>query len=125
MRFGQASCSACWRSFLDGPLLLDIQETLYKGKIRLFGKTKGSLTKVPIAKQLAKELVEWRKELDEKGKDTSPDAFMFPGRFDGPMDSSNFRHRVLRKLAEELDLPKLTFRSSAEPSRRWARPKGT
>jgi hypothetical protein len=25
------------------------------------------------------------------------------------MDSSNFRHRVLHKLAEELDLPKLTF----------------
>jgi hypothetical protein len=89
--------------------VLDIQETIYKGKIRPFGKTKGSLTKVPIAKQLAKELVEWRNELDEKGKDTSPDAFMFPGRFGGPMDSSNFRHRVLHKLAEELELPKLTF----------------
>jgi hypothetical protein len=26
-----------------------------------------------------------------------------------PMDSSNYRHRVLHKLAEELELPKLTF----------------
>jgi hypothetical protein len=34
---------------------------------------------------------------------------MFPGRFGGPMDSSNYRHRVLHKLAEELELPKLTF----------------
>jgi integrase len=98
-----------WRCFDENKCVLGIQETIYKGKIRPFGKTKGSLTKVPIAKQLAKELVEWRNELDEKGKDTSPDAFMFPGRFGGPMDSSNFRHRVLHKLAEELELPKLTF----------------
>lgn len=98
-----------WRCFDEVKCVLDIQETIYKGKIRPFGKTKGSLTKVPIAKQLAKELGEWRKELDEKGKDTSADAFMFPGRFGGPMDSSNFRHRVLHKLAEELELPKLTF----------------
>ena len=41
---------------------LDIQETIYKGKIRPFGKTKGSLTKVPIAKELAKELGEWREQ---------------------------------------------------------------
>lgn len=98
-----------WRCFDEIKCVLDIQETIYKGKVRPFGKTKGSLTKVPIAKQLAKELVEWRNQLDEKGKDTSPDAFMFPGRFGGPMDSSNFRHRVLHKLAEELELPKLTF----------------
>lgn len=98
-----------WRCFDDVKCVLDIQETIYKGKIRPFGKTKGSLTKVPIAKHLAKELVEWRKELKEKGRDISPNAFMFPGRFGGPMDSSNFRHRVLHKLPEELDLPKLTF----------------
>ena len=98
-----------WHCFDEVKCVLDIQETIYKGKIRPFGKTKGSLTKVPIAEQLAKDLVKWRKELDEKGKDTSPEAFMFPGRFGGPMDSSNFRHRVLHKLAEELELPKLTF----------------
>jgi hypothetical protein len=34
---------------------------------------------------------------------------MFPGRFGGPLDSSNYRHRVLHKLARELGLPKLTF----------------
>ena len=98
-----------WRCFDEIKCVLDIQETIYKGKIRPFGKTKGSLTKVPIAKQLAKDLVQWRSELDAKGRDTSPDAFMFPGRFGGPMDSSNFRHRVLHKLAEDLELPKLTF----------------
>ncbi len=34
---------------------------------------------------------------------------MFPGRFGGPMDSSNYRHRVLHRLAKELGLPKLNF----------------
>jgi len=34
---------------------------------------------------------------------------MFPGRFGGPMDSSNYRDRMLRKLARELELPKLIF----------------
>src|SRR6266702_939063 len=98
-----------WRSFLEVPLLLDIQETLYKGKIRPYGKTKGSTTQVPIAEALAKKVVEWREELRKKGKDVSPDAFVFRGRFGGPMDPSNFRKRVLHKLAEELELPKLTF----------------
>jgi len=98
-----------WRSFLEEPLLLDIQETLYRGKIRPYGKTKGSTTQVPIAEALAKKVVEWREELRKKGKDVSPDAFIFGGRFGGPMDPSNFRKRVLHRLAEELELPKLTF----------------
>ena len=98
-----------WRCFEEWKHLLDIQETIYKGKIRPYGKTKGSLTQVPIADVLADEIVEYREECRKEGKDTSPDAFVFPGRFGGPMDSSNYRHRVLHKLAEELDLPKLTF----------------
>ena len=98
-----------WRCFLEGTRILDIQETVYKGKVRSFGKTKGSLTKVPIAEVLANEIMEYREGCRKKGKDTSPDAFMFPGRFGGPMDSSNYRHRILHKLARELDLPKLTF----------------
>jgi integrase len=98
-----------WRCFLEHSRVLDIKETVYKGKIRPFGKTKSSLTKVPIADVLANEIVEYREELRKEGKDTSPDAFMFPGRFGGPMDSSNYRHRVLHKLARELKLPKLTF----------------
>ena len=98
-----------WRCLLQEPLILDIQETLYKGKIRPYGKTKGSITQVPIAKELADELGEWRAELSRKRKDISPDAFIFGGRFAGPMDPSNFRKRILHKLAEELELPKLTF----------------
>jgi integrase len=98
-----------WRCFDEVKHVLDIQETFYKGKIRPYGKTKGSLAKIPVARVLAEELVEWRLQRTKEGKDTSPNAFMFPGRFGGPMDSSNYRNRVLHKLAEELELPKLTF----------------
>ena len=53
--------------------------------------------------------MEWREHLKTKRKDVSPAAFIFRGRFGGPLDPSNFRKRVLHKLAEELELPKLTF----------------
>ena len=65
-----------WRCFLEETRILDIQETVYKGKVRSFGKTKGSLTKVPIAEVLANEIMDYREECRKKGKDTSPDAFM-------------------------------------------------
>ena len=98
-----------WRSLLEEPLLLDIKETYYKGKIRPYGKTKRSTSQVPICEDLFKKLVEWREHLKTKRKDVSPAAFIFRGRFGGPLDPSNFRKRVLHKLAEELELPKLTF----------------
>jgi len=41
--------------------------------------------------------------LKTKHKDVSPAAFIFGGRFAGPLDPSNFRKRVLHKLAEELE----------------------
>ena len=45
-----------WRCLLEEAVLLDIKETYYKGKIRPYGKTKRSLTKVPIARYLANEI---------------------------------------------------------------------
>jgi len=64
---------------------------------------------MPICEDLFKKLGEWREHLKTKRKDVSPAAFIFRGRFGGPLDPSNFRKRVLHKLAEELELPKLTF----------------
>ncbi len=98
-----------WRCFLEAERILDIQETIYRGKIRQYGKTKGSIARVPIADELSDELVEWREQLKKQGKDTSADAFIFPGRLGGPMDANNYRNRVLYKLARELELPKLNF----------------
>jgi integrase len=107
-----------WSCFDPELCQIEIKETAYKGKIRPWGKTKGSLTKIPIAKQLVEELQAWREHRREEERQKknwhgptadSPDAFIFPGRNGGFIDSSNYRKRVLHKLAEELGLPKLTF----------------
>jgi integrase len=102
-----------WRCLLEEPLLLDIQETFYKGTVRPFGKTDDSITQVPIAKHLVEELLGWKNvltdELRRKKQKLTPDTFIFPGRFGNPIDPSNFRKRVLHRLAKELRLPKLTF----------------
>jgi integrase len=107
-----------WSCFDPEHCQIEIKETAYKGKIRPWGKTKGSLTKIPIAKQLAEELQAWRKQCQEEQRQKkhwhgptadSPEAFIFPGRNGGFIDSSNYRNRVLHKLAKELGLPKLTF----------------
>lgn len=51
----------------------------------------------------------WQQQCRKKGEDVSPDAFIFAGRFGGPIDPGNYRRRVLHKLADQLELPKLTF----------------
>ena len=93
-----------WRSF-DNVNTLSITETVYKGKIRPFGKTDGSLTDVHLPPGLAAELRLWKKENPK----ASPDAFIFPNSRGGFMDTGNYRNRVLNPLAERLGLPKLNF----------------
>lgn len=56
-----------------------------------------------------KEILEWKQELREAGVSVEDDDFIFPGRFGQPMDPSNFRKRVLHKIATDCGLPKLTF----------------
>jgi integrase len=94
-----------WQGFDAAACCMTLTETTYKGKIRPWGKTRGSLTTIPIAAELARDLVEWRKQCP----DPSPEAFIFAAPRGGFMDSSNYRKRVLHKLAQELGLPKLTF----------------
>ncbi|MGA1983344.1 MAG: site-specific integrase [Acidobacteriaceae bacterium] len=94
-----------WQGFDAAACSMTLTETTYKGKIRPWGKTRGSLTTIPIAAELAQDLVEWRKQCP----DPSSEAFIFAAPRGGFMDSSNYRKRVLHKLAEKLGLPKLTF----------------
>jgi len=49
------------------------------------------------------------RECKKKEKNVSPDAFIFAGRHGGFMDYSNYRKRVLHKLAKDLSLPRLNF----------------
>src|ERR1017187_5768995 len=94
-----------WQGFGAAACCMTLTETTYKGQIRPWGKTRGSLTTIPIAAELARDLVEWRKQCP----DPSPEASIFAAPRGGFMDSSNYRKRVLHKLAQELGLPKLTF----------------
>ena len=61
-----------WRSFEGSKLT--ITETVYKGKIRPWGKTRRSLGDVHLPAGLANELWLWKQECP----DPSPDAFIFP-----------------------------------------------
>jgi integrase len=54
---------------------------------------------------LADELKQWKLECP----DASPEAFIFPNADGGLLDPGNYRNRVLKPLAEALELPKLTF----------------
>lgn len=130
-----------WKCHRSATLSLTIVETIYKGKIRPFGKTKGSLKEIPIPQDLSDELLVWREVCQEgydkrkpsrgKNKDryglppSDPEAFIFPGRFGSFMDPSNYRKRVLHKLAEDLGLPKLNFQVIRRTIATLAQRKGT
>jgi integrase len=110
-----------WQGFDDTACIMALTETTYKGKIRPWGKTRGSLTTIPIAEELARDLVAWR----EQCPDPSPEAFIFAAPRGGFMDSSNYRKRVLHKLGQELGLPKLTFQVIRRTIATLAQKKGT
>ena len=93
-----------WKSF-DDLNTLSITETIYRREIRPFGKTPKSLGKMHLPDDLAVELRQWKLECP----DTSPDAPIFPNADGGFMDTSNYRSRVLKPLAESLEIPKLNF----------------
>ena len=93
-----------WRSF-DNRNTLSITETVYRRKLRPFGKTPRSLTKVHLPDGLTSELRRWKVEC----RNASPEAFIFPNADGGFMDTANYRFRVLKPLAEELGIEKLNF----------------
>jgi integrase len=98
-----------WRSF-DDQNTLEITETVYRRQLRPFGKTPGSLTKVQLPDGLVVELLLWKADCKtEDGREVSPDAFIFQNSGGGMMDTSNYRFRVLKPLADSLGIPKLNF----------------
>jgi len=93
-----------WRSF-DNKETLTITETVYKGNIRPYGKTDGSLTDVHLPPALTEELRLWKSEHPK----ARPDSFIFPNTRGGFLDTKNYRNRVLMPLAEKLGVPKVNF----------------
>jgi integrase len=122
-----------WKCFDPATSSIKIEETTYKGKIRPWGKTKGSLATIPIASDLAEELQAWRIECREEQRQKKhwngptaddPEGFIFPARDGGFIDTGNYRRRVLHKFAKELGLPKLTFQVIRRTVATLARKKG-
>jgi integrase len=125
-----------WKRFDHSAQTLTVAETVYKGKIRDWGKTKKSLTVIHIPRQLADDLQAWRLECEEKAKETfskgkrksaslSQDVFIFENEDGGFLDTDNYRKRVLHKVARELRLPKLTFQVIRRTIATLAQKKGT
>ncbi|MFZ0662092.1 MAG: tyrosine-type recombinase/integrase [Acidobacteriaceae bacterium] len=110
-----------WKCFDQSASSMSVTETVYKGKLRPWGKTKKSLSTVHIPPCLAADIEEWRAQCP----DSSPDAFIFPNQDGGFLDTDNYRKRVLHKLATKLELPKLTFQVIRRTIATLAQKKGT
>jgi integrase len=110
-----------WKGFDSMARTMSVSETAYRGKIRPWGKTRKSLGVVHIPKKLVADLKRWRQQCP----DPSPEAFIFPNRDGDLMDTGNYRKRVLRKLAMDLKLPKLTFQVIRRTIATLAQKKGT
>ena len=76
------------------------------GKAAQLGENLQGVGPVHIPKELADDLWLWKQE----SKHSKPDDFIFPNRLrkGGFIDPQNYR-RKMRKLGEELGLPKLIF----------------
>ena len=110
-----------WKCFNYAESKMQVFETAYNGAIRPWGKTRKSLGRVHLPKELAEDLWLWKQECP----DSSPDAFIFPDAKGGFMDTGNYRKRVLHKLARDLGLPKLTFQVIRRTIATLAQKKGT
>jgi integrase len=111
-----------WRDFNYDECLLELRETVYRGKLRNWGKTRKALRPVHIPKELADDLWLWRQE----SKHPKREDFIFSNRLKkgGFIDPQNYRKKM-RQLSEDLDLPKLTFQVIRRTIATLAQKKGT
>jgi integrase len=109
-----------WRDFYYDECLLELRETVFRGKLRNWGKTRKALRPVHIPKGLADDLWLWRQE----SKYSAPEDFIFANRSGGFIDPQNYRKKM-RELSEELGLPKLTFQVIRRTIATLAQKKGT
>ena len=110
-----------WKCFDSADSSLNLQETVYKGRIRKWGKTKKSLGRIHIPPLMVSDLLAWKVICP----DSSSEAFIFPNRDGGFLDPNNYRRRVLGRLREILGLPKLTFQVIRQTIATLSQTKGT
>jgi len=111
-----------WLDLNYDECLLVLRETVYRSKLRNWGKTRKALRPIHIPKELADDLWLWRQESNHP----EPEGFIFPNRLrkGGFIDPQNYR-RKMRKLDQELELPKLTFQVIRRTIATLAQKKGT
>jgi hypothetical protein len=63
------------------------------------------MSPVPVADQLAKEILEYREECISDGIDVSPDAFMFQDTHGGPMDRATIVDAYCTRLPSSSACP--------------------
>jgi integrase len=98
-----------WRTY-DDANTLDLTETIYRGKIRTFGKTPKSLGKMHLPEELAVEVRAYKLEQQLISPElVLPDAPMFPNADGGFINTNNYRERVLKPLGESVGIQKLNF----------------
>lgn len=120
-----------WRRFDHKASTLTVAETVYKGAIRDWGKTRKSLAVIHIPRELANDLQAWRSECEKSADEDkrtaalSPEDFIFANEAGGFLDTDNYRKRVLHNLARDLSLPKLTFQVIRRTIATLAQKKGT
>ncbi len=125
-----------WKRFDYQASTLTVAETVYKGSLRDWGKTKKSLAVIHVPRELADDLQAWRLECEQRARETaardkskssvlSLDAFIFANEAGGFLDTDNFRNRLLHKVARDLKLPKLTFQVIRRTIATLAQKKGT
>jgi integrase len=110
-----------WKCFDSEASAMSVIETVYKGNIRPWGKTKKSLSVIHIPETLTVDLEAWKSECPNP----SPEAFIFANQAGNFIDTDNYRKRVLHKLARDLKLPKLTFQVIRRTIATLAQKKGT
>jgi integrase len=82
-----------WKCFEPQNSRIFILETVYRGKVRSYGKTRKSLAPVHLPPELNSDLLVWK----TKCPNSSPEAFIFPNEEGGFRDTDNFRKRVLKQ----------------------------
>jgi integrase len=97
-----------WKSLIElpnGRPAFAIAETVWRGVLRGFGKTQGSLDYVALPFGLFEDLKRWRQETQFAGDDD----FIFPNTRGGFITKDNYLNRVLYPVRDALALTKLNF----------------
>jgi integrase len=81
-----------WQCFNDEKLTITLSETVYKGKIRPWGKTSRSMGEIHITQELAESLLLWK----QRCPNPNSGAFIFSNSREGFIDADRFRKQLLR-----------------------------